>query len=85
MSGIRQAVVLGAIPIVVGLLYLGLQVANGQATEWVSDDGSVFDAAGNLVADITGTMDPAGVVLLIALGLAMGFGMLVILRGARDV
>ena len=85
MSGIRQAVVLGAIPIVVGLLYLGLQVANGQATEWVSDDGSVFDSAGNLVADITGTMDPAGVVLLIALGLAMGFGMLVILRGARDV
>ena len=85
MSGIRQALVFGAIPIVVGLLYLGLQLANGQETDWVSADGNAFDTAGNLVAEITGTADPAGVVLLIALGLAMGFGMLVILRGARDV
>jgi hypothetical protein len=30
-------------------------------------------------------IDPAGYTLLIALGLAMGFGMLVILRGARDL
>ncbi len=30
-------------------------------------------------------IDPAGVVLLVALGLSMGFGMLVILRGARDL
>ena len=30
-------------------------------------------------------IDPAGVILLVALGLAMGFGMLVILRGARDL
>jgi hypothetical protein len=31
------------------------------------------------------TIDPAGVTLLISLGLAMGFGMLVILVGARDL
>jgi Flp pilus assembly protein TadB len=30
-------------------------------------------------------VDPAGAVLLLALGLSMGFGMLVILRGARDL
>jgi len=29
--------------------------------------------------------EAAGFVMLIALGLAMGFGMLVILRGARDL
>jgi hypothetical protein len=43
----RWALVLGAIPVVIGLIYL--------------------------------------VTLLVALGLAMGFGMLVILRGARDL
>ena len=31
------------------------------------------------------TKDAAGVTMLIALGLAMGFGFLVILRGARDL
>ncbi len=72
MSGIRPALLIGIIPVVVGLLYLGLQMAFGDAAEWI----------GGL---ISGTMDPAGVVLLIALGLAMGFGMLVILRGARDL
>ena len=30
-------------------------------------------------------IDPAGFILLIALGLSMGCGMLVILRGARDL
>jgi len=30
-------------------------------------------------------IDPAGVLMLISLGLAMGFGFFVILRGARDL
>ena len=76
MSGIRQAIILGAIPIAVGLFYLLLQVAFGQQVEWLVTDG---------VELVTGTVDPAGVILLLALGLAMGFGMLVILRGARDL
>ena len=59
----RWALVLGAIPIVIGLIYLVVQEAVG----------------------IQAWIDPAGVVLLVALGLAMGFGMLVILRGARDL
>ena len=59
----RWSIVLGAIPVVIGLLYLVLQEAIG-VEAWI---------------------DPAGVVLLVALGLAMGFGMLVILRGARDL
>ena len=59
----RWALVLGAIPIVIGLIYLVVQEAVG-VEAWI---------------------DPAGVVLLVALGLAMGFGMLVILRGARDL
>lgn len=63
MSGIKQAIVLGAIPIAVGLAYWILQQARG--TEAVTD--------------------AAGATMLIALGLAMGFGMLVILRGARDL
>ena len=37
------------------------------------------------IIGIEAWIDPAGVVLLVALGLAMGFGMLVILRGARDL
>ena len=36
MSGIRQGLALGAIPVVVGLLYLGLQVAFGDV-EWDAD------------------------------------------------
>jgi hypothetical protein len=59
----RWALVLGAIPIVIGLIYLVVQQAVG----------------------IEAWIDPGGVVLLVALGLAMGFGMLVILRGARDL
>jgi hypothetical protein len=62
MSGTRQALVLGAIPIVIGVIYY-------------------------VGAEALGTygVDPGGTTLLIALGLAMGFGMLVILRGARDL
>ena len=59
----RWSLVLGAIFIVIGLIYLVVQEAVG----------------------IEAWIDPAGVVLLVALGLAMGFGMLVILRGARDL
>ncbi len=62
MSGIRQALFLGAIPVVIGILY------------WVLPN--VFDV------DV---IDAAGATMLIALGLAMGFGFLVILRGARDI
>jgi Flp pilus assembly protein TadB len=61
MSGVRQALVLGAIPIIVGLIYLVTSVA------------FQFEQR-----------DAAGVTMLIALGLAMGFGMFVILRGAKD-
>lgn len=63
MSGIKQAVILGALPIIVGIIYFTLQELSGN--ELVSDAG--------------------GALLLVALGSAMGFGMLVILRGARDL
>jgi len=63
MSGIKQAVILGAFPISVGIAYFIFQ-----------------EAVGNQAV-----IDPAGVTMLIALGLAIGFGMLVILRGARDL
>jgi dipeptide/tripeptide permease len=63
MSGTRQALVLGAIPIIIGLIYLTAQEVIGPPA----------------------VLDPAGVTMLISLGLAMGFGMLVILRGARDL
>ena len=85
MSGTRQALVLGAIPILVGALYLFLQTTRGDDAEWLAVDGNVLDAAGNFIAKVTGNLDPAGVTLLVALGLAMGFGMFVILRGARDL
>lgn len=62
MSGIKEAVFLGAIPVVIGIIY------------WVLPN--VFDVD---------YIDAAGATMLIALGLAMGFGMLVILRGARDL
>jgi hypothetical protein len=58
-----QALILGTIPVTVGVIYLVLQEVNGTAA----------------------TTDAAGVTMLIALGLAIGFGMLVILRGARDL
>lgn len=63
MSGTRQAIILGGIPIGIGILYFVLQ-----------ENFGTFN-----------TMDPAGVTMLIALGLAIGFGLLVILRGARDI
>jgi hypothetical protein len=63
MSGIKQATILGSIPIVIGIVYFVLQENLGTS----------------------GTIDPAGVTMLLALGLAIGFGMLVILRGARDL
>jgi hypothetical protein len=63
MSATRAAVVLGAIPILIGVIYFVLQQAFA----------------------IENAIDPAGVTMLIALGFAMGFGMLVILRGARDL
>lgn len=62
MSGVRQAVFLGAIPVVIGIIYWALP--------------TLFDVE---------YADAAGATMLIALGLAMGFGMLVILRGARDL
>ncbi len=62
MSGIKGALFLGAIPIVIGILYWALP--------------NIFNV------DV---IDAAGATLLIALGLAMGFGFLVILRGARDL
>jgi hypothetical protein len=62
MSGTRQALALGAIPIVVGLIYyFGAEVFGGY------------------------NIDAGGTVLLLALGLAMGFAMFVVLRGARDL
>ncbi len=63
MSGIKQALILGALPIGVAILYYVLQQAFGTQLE----------------------IDPAGATMLVALGLAMGFGALVILRGARDI
>jgi len=62
MSGIRQALILGAIPVIIGLIYWALP--------------HLFQV---------NVIDAAGATLLIALGVAMGFGMLVILRGARDI
>ena len=63
MSRTVQALILGTIPVTVGVIYLVLQEVNGTAA----------------------TTAAAGVTMLIALGLAIGFGMLVILRGARDL
>ena len=72
MSATKLAIIIGIIPVFVGLLYLVLQVA---FAEPVND----------FVEGVTGTIDPAGVIMLVALGLSMGFGFLVILRGARDL
>ncbi len=63
MNGTRGALMLGAFPVAVGLIYVVWpMLTTGAASE-----------------------EAAGFVLLVALGLAMGFGMLVILRGARDL
>ena len=62
MTQTRAAILLGAIPIIVGLFYyFGAETLGGYG------------------------IDAGGTTLLIALGMAMGFGMLVILRGARDL
>ena len=63
MNAVRLALLIGAIPIIVGIIYFAAQQLFG--TEAV--------------------IDPAGVLLLVALGVSMGFGLLVILRGARDL
>jgi hypothetical protein len=63
MTQTRVALLIGAIPIIVGVVYLALQKMSG----------------------IEAIIDPAGALMLICLGLAMGFGFLVILRGARDL
>lgn len=63
VNGTRAAIVLGAIPIIVGVVYWILQQTRG-----------TFQ-----------TTDAAGATMLVALGAAMGFGMLVLLRGARDL
>jgi len=63
MNGVRRPLILGAVPITIGVVYLVLQELDGSAA----------------------TVDAAGVTMLIALGLAIGFGMLVILHGARDL
>jgi hypothetical protein len=62
VSGTRAALLLGAIPIVIGIIYyVGAEALGGYG------------------------VDAGGATLLIALGMAMAFGMLVILRGARDL
>ena len=63
MSGVRESVLLGSIPVIVGLIYLALPLLFPEPAQ--------VDAAGGL--------------MLIALGLAMGFSVFVILRGARDI
>lgn len=62
-KGVRTAIILGIVPILVGVGYFVVNESGG--TEL--------------------TMDLAGVTMLIALGLAMAFGFLVILKGARDL
>ncbi len=85
MSATRFAIIIGVIPVVVGLLYLILQVAFGDGASWLLIDGDFFNDAGDIVAKFAGNIDPTGVILLVSLGIAMGFGFLVILRGARDL
>ncbi|MEX1295081.1 MAG: hypothetical protein AB1Z67_02810 [Candidatus Limnocylindrales bacterium] len=85
MTGTRAALLMGAIPVFVALLYLGLQVASGDPVQLFPSDGDFFSAAGDFIAGVAGTIDPAGVILLLALGISMGFGFVVILRGARDL
>ena len=63
MSGIRPALVLGIIPIVVGIAY------------WILDT--------TLGTELT--IDAAGATMLIAFGLALGFGTYVVVRGATDL
>ena len=63
MSGVRAAIVLGIVPIIVGIAY------------WVLDTSFGTDL----------TLDAAGATMLIAFGLALGFGTFVVVRGATDL
>jgi hypothetical protein len=63
VSGIRPALILGIVPLVVGILYWLLNYTLG--TEL--------------------TIDGAGATMLIAFGLALGFGTFVVVRGATDL
>ena len=63
MTQTRAALLIGAIPIIVGIIYF--------VTQQMFGDEAVID--------------PGGALLLVCLGLSMGFGFLVILRGARDL
>ena len=63
MSGIRPALVLGIVPIIVGIAYWILDTTLGTAL----------------------TIDAAGATMLIAFGLALGFGTYVVVRGATDL
>ena len=58
-----MALLIGIIPVLVGVLYFVLQEMSGDEA----------------------IIDPGGALLLICLGVSMGFGFLVILRGARDL
>ena len=61
--GVRAALVMGLIPIIVGIAYYVLNESWGTRL----------------------TIDDAGVTMLIAFGIALGFGFYVILKGARDL
>jgi Flp pilus assembly protein TadB len=63
MSKTLAALLIGVIPVIVGLVYWAVQQAFGDSA----------------------IIDPGGALLLICLGVSMGFGFLVILRGARDL
>jgi Flp pilus assembly protein TadB len=63
MTQTRMALLIGAIPIIIALIYFGTQQRFGQFAN----------------------VDPGGALLLACLGVSMGFGFLVILRGARDL
>jgi hypothetical protein len=63
MSGIRAALLLGIVPILVGVVYWALNTIGG--------------------TDLT--IDAAGAAMLVALGLAMGLGTFVLVRGATDL
>ena len=63
MSKTVAALIIGVMPVIVGVLYFVLQELSGDQA----------------------VIDPGGALLLVCLGLSMGFGFLVILRGARDL
>ena len=63
MNGTRFSIVLGAVPVIAGIVYWVLNTYFGDPK----------------------TDDAAGAAMLVALGLAMGFGSFVLLRGATDL